>query len=103
MYPYLIFHYECLSIEKISPFTEARTAHFHPHANTQTSFSTHTLTNHSQNIHTLNKQIHGQKLHSHTHAHAISGITIISFQNQLIRVMILKKLGVKKKQSANQA
>lgn len=33
---------------------------------------------------------------THTHTHAISGITIISFQKQLIRVMILKKLGVEK-------
>lgn len=93
IYPWIMYPYLCLPYFSLwLSFTreKACTAHFHPHANTQTSFST----NHSQIIHTLNKQIHGQKLHSHTHA--ISGITIISFQKQLIRVMILKMPGVEK-------
>jgi len=53
---------------KISPFTEARTAHFQPLADTHKHASTHAHTQaNSPIIQTLNKQTHWQKPHSRAH------------------------------------
>jgi len=85
------FHYDCVSSENLTIYRSSHSSFSTTRRHTQTCIYSRTYASKFSDYSDI-KQTNTLTETALARTHAISGITIISFQKQLIRVMILKRL-----------